>query len=178
MNRAELITLLQIERGLQIATCYITDSITVTREDLENQTLHGRRVFQPGKDYPKPYHYKVPPGLNVVEGDMVVLPVRESELVLGRVHALHSGVPDGLDLSGLRYSLRWIMDVVRTDLHDLAEAEQAAVAKQLQHAEVKQRLADFQKSAGIDLDTINMPMLAAPKGTPDAEELVDAEDAD
>jgi hypothetical protein len=179
MNRSELITLLQIERGMRIATCYITDSITVTREDIEMQALHGKRMFKPGTDYPKPYHYKIPPGLHVEEGDMVALPVRDREIVIGRVHAIHTDIPDGVDLSQNRYNLRYIMDVIRPDLHDMAVAEENAAMTQVRQAEVRRKLTEFQQSAGIDLDTIKLPSLAAPTPeTADASDLIDTETPD
>ena len=157
MNRAELITLLQIERGLKIAACHIVDSITVTREDHARQEMHGRRVFQPDANDPKLHHYKVPPTLNVDEGDLVVLPVKDTELVFGRIHKIHAGIPDGLDLSSMRYNLRWIIGTVDMRLHDTMMAEEHQIGKQLQRAEVNQKLADFQKSAGIDLGLIALP---------------------
>lgn len=160
MNRSELITLLQIERGLRIAACYIADSITVTRGD-DYPAPHGTRIHKPGQDYPKIYHYKIPPGMAVEADDMVALPVRDGELVIGRVASIYTDIPDGVDLSQNRYNLRYIMDVIRPDLHDMAVAEENAAMSQVRQAEVRRKLKDFQQSAGIDLDTIKLPSLAA-----------------
>jgi hypothetical protein len=154
MNRSELITLLQIERGLRIATCRILNGRAV-RED----GTDAYRTFTPDSTYGKPYHYKIPVGLTVIEGDLVVLPVRDGELVLGVVSEITAGIPDGLDLSGKAYPLRYIMDAVHPTFHDIAVAEEKVVEKQLQRAEVDQKLAAFQRTAGIDLATIALPSL-------------------
>ena len=173
MNRSELITLLQIERGLRIASCYICDSTTVTYEDVPRGEY---RTFNPDANYPKLYHYKVPAQMVLGVDDLVVLPVKDRELVIGRVHKIESDIPDGVDLSKNRYNLRYILGVIDPTLHDTAVAEEKAAETQMQKIEVRQKLADYQKVAGIDLDQIRLPSLA--KDTPDESPVVDTEDTD
>jgi len=179
MNRSELITLLQIERGLRIASCYICDSATVTYEDVPRGEYHGARTFNPAANYPKLYHYKVPATMRLGVDDLVVLPVRDGELVIGRVHKIHTDLPDGVDLSKNRYNLRYIMGVIDPHLHDMAVAEERAAETQMQKVEVRQKLAEYQRTAGIDLDAIKLPSLSAPmQENVDAESVVDTEDTD
>ncbi len=178
MNRSELITLLQIERGLRIASCCILASEQTRSDGTPTSTgerLH-HRTFTLNGEYPKLYSYKVPAKMQLGVDDLVVLPVRDGELVIGRVHKIHTDLPDGVDLSKNRYNLRYILGVIDPTLHDMAVAEEKAAETQMQKVEVRQKLVDYQKVAGIDLDQIRLPSLA--KDAPDESPVVDTEDTD
>lgn len=169
MNRAELITLLQVSRGLRIAGCRVLNGHVQTEEGARRRTRSEHRTFTPDSEYGKTYYYKIPAGLHVEQGDVVVLPVRDNELVLGRIVEIHTSVPDDLDLSGLNYNLSYVLDVIRTGMYDIAVAEEHAAMTQIRDAEIHQKLIEFQKTSGLRLDAVELPSLTKPQENVDAE---------
>lgn len=159
MNRNEVITMLQLSRGLKIAECRILSSVDVSYEDIVNNKRNITRTFQPdGEEYYKPYHYKVPPGLNLQVGDLVALPAQNG-LVFGRVRKLHDKNSTHLNLQDSRFLMRWVMAKIDPALHDAMVIEEADIARQLQAAQLQRHLRDLEKDLGYDLSNIQTPNL-------------------
>lgn len=160
MNRIELLTLMQLSKGLRIACVTFLDRVEVTREDLENQSVTRDRGFKPsGKANSKVYHYKVLPGLDLKPGDIAVAQAGDT-LALVKVESLHTSLPPYADPN---MRLRYLLGKADSTAADAMIAEENRILEEIMGHEVKAKLASFTSTLGFDPATIAIPSLEGPK---------------
>lgn len=173
MNRNELTTLLQLSRGVKIVAVRFITSFPLPGEDDDDkddfdymsrvaksgrskvETYNGVRPDSKPRD--RTYHYKTI-GLGVLyEGDTVIVQVRDSAAV-AQVDRVYDYIPPEMDVDR---KLRYVLGKVDMAFGRRLEREEQAILDKLQEAEVKSKLADFEKSSGFSISTIDTPMLTA-----------------
>jgi hypothetical protein len=159
MNRVELLTLMQLAKGLRIATVTFAERETVSHEDIARNTTRDRTYKPTGSVNAKTYHYKVLPGIELKPGDMAVAQARDS-VTLVHVVSLHTTLPPYAD-PNLR--LKYIMARIDQDAAKAMVDEENRLLDQIMGAEVKVKLASFTQTLGFDPATISIPSLEGPK---------------
>lgn len=159
MNRNELLTLMQLAKGMKIASVTFLDREVLSMEDIEMQV--GRaRVRKPAPDVnAKVYHYKVLPGLDLKVGDMAVAQARDA-VALVQVAEMHTSLPPYSDPN---MRLRYIIGRVDLDAAKAIVDEENTILSQIMGAEVKAKLASFTQTLGFDPSSIAIPSLEGPK---------------
>lgn len=161
MNRNELLTLMQLAKGLRIASVTFLDRDVLTHEDVMNQTVTRDRTYKPApvNVNAKVYHYKVLPGITLKVGDLAVAQARDS-VALVSVTEIHTSLPPYSDPN---MRLRYIIGKVDRDAAEAIVAEENTILQQIMGQEVKAKLATFTQTLGFDPATIAIPSLEGPK---------------
>jgi hypothetical protein len=160
MNRIELLTLMQLAKGMRIASVTFLDREVLTYDDVMSQTVTRDRTYKPKPDVnAKTYHYKVLPGIALKVGDLAVAQARDT-VALVAVTEIHTSLPPYADPN---MRLRYIIGKVDRDAAEAIVAEENAILAQIMGAEVKSKLATFSASLGFDPASIAIPSLEGPK---------------
>lgn len=129
MTNHNLITLLQAQRGM--VTCKVH--------------------FNSDRSYT----YKVPPKMTLVKDDLVAVPANGG-LKVGIVAEVDDFADVDLD-SGIVYL--WVVDRIDRTTYDALLKEEKEVSKRLHQAEAMEKLNRVAAAAGINLESIETPML-------------------
>lgn len=159
MNRSEVLSLLQISRGVKIAqVVFHAQSYHEDEEDTAGRARSRKLTQAQETNRAGPlYAYKIPPGLTLFVGDRVLVHVHEREMAVATVRAIHDGLPPGLDLD--KITLKWIIDKIDFGwIEAMVDEEENALA-QIQRAELNARLRALKNELGFDPALISMPRL-------------------
>lgn len=159
MNRIELLTLMQLAKGMRIASVTFLDRDVLHPEDIQEKIAGRARDYKPALDVnAKIYHYKVLPGITLKVGDLAVAQARDA-VALVRVTEIHTSLPPYADPN---MRLRYIIGRVDQDAAKTIVDEENAILAQIMGAEVKAKLATFTQTLGFDPATIAIPSLEGP----------------
>lgn len=149
MNRSELITYIQMQRGMKMASVVYLDG---RQENIAGKRVQGEEPSQ------REYFYKVRPGAEISVGDVWAAQTRDT-FALVRVTKVWSTPPSGVDL-GAKY---WKYLVSRVDVEG-AQAlveEEAAVFEQIARIEMQTKMDEISKALGFDVAKVEIPSLPA-----------------
>jgi len=150
MNRNELITYIQMDRGMKMASVVYLDG--------RQAAIGGDKA--PGERYDsREYLYKVRPGAEIAVGDIWAAQVRDT-FALVQVVKVHTAPPVGIDLG----AKHWKFLVTRVDV-EAAEnlvAEEASVFEQIARIEMQSRMSEITQALGFDVSKVSIPSLAKP----------------
>jgi hypothetical protein len=151
MNRNELITYIQMDRGMKMASVKFLDARQefIAGEIVEGQEYGGRE-----------YLYKVRPGAEVSEGDLWAVQARNS-YALVVVTKVHITPPAGVDLGAHRW--KYLISRVETEAAENILAEEAAVFDQIARIEIKSKMQEITQALGFDVSQVEIPSLSKPK---------------
>jgi len=152
MHRNEIITALQISRGMTIAYVQFYSSETTVEQLRQNVTR--RQGPTPGG---KHYAYKVPPNMTLAEGDIVVAQTYD-HLSLGVVKNVTQNMPRDYDFTK---ALRYVVTKVDTTDAERLEREERSIADQFARAEIKSKLQEYERATGFSLASLSTPTLDA-----------------
>lgn len=147
MNRNELITYLQMEKGLKMASVVYLDA---RQESIAGYLNAGEQPS--GKEY----LYKVRPGAEVAEGDLWAVQARNS-YALVVVTKVHTAPPAGVDLGAHRW--KYLVSRVETEAADDIMAEEAAVFEQIARIEIQSKMKEITQALGFDVSQVKIPSL-------------------
>jgi hypothetical protein len=147
MNRNELITYLQMQRGMKMASVVYLDG--------RQERIAGERVCgeEPAR---REYFYKVPPGAEVAVDDIWAAQANDT-FALVKVVKVWSAPPQGIDLG----SKRWKYLVSRVDI-GLAQQvlnDEEAVFEQIARIEMQTKMQEISKALGFDVSKVEIPSL-------------------
>jgi hypothetical protein len=149
MNRNELITYIQMQRGMKMASVIYLDG---RQENIAGERIKGEEPSQ------REYFYKVRPGAEIAVGDIWAAQARDT-FALVKVTKVWLTPPSGVDL-GAKY---WKYLVSRVDV-DGAQAlidEEAAVFEQLARIEMQTKMQEISQALGFDVSKVEIPSLPA-----------------
>jgi hypothetical protein len=148
MNRNELITYIQMQRGMKMASVVYLDGrqefIAGTRQ--ANEAPSGKEYF-----------YKVRPGADVAVGDLWAAQARDT-FALVRVVKVWNAPPAGVDLGSQQW--KYLVTKINTDASDALLAEEAHVFEQIARIEMQTKMAEISKALGFDVSQVEIPSLA------------------
>lgn len=147
MNRNELITYLQMQRGMKM--------VSVVYLDGRQESLAGERVRgeEPAR---REYFYKVPPGAEVTVDDIWAAQARDT-FALVRIVKVWSIPPAGVDLGLTRW--KYLVSRVDTGLAQRVVEEEEAVFEQIARIEMQTRMQEISKALGFDVSKVEIPSL-------------------
>ncbi len=149
MNRNELITYLQMQRGMKMASVVYLDG---RQEHIAGEIIEGAQYK--GREY----FYKVPPRAQIAAGDLWAAQARDT-FALVKVVKVWSTPPVGVDLG----AKHWKYLVSKVDVEGAAAlaAEEAHVFEQIARIEMETKMAEISKALGFDVTKVDIPSLAA-----------------
>ena len=147
MNRNELITYIQMQRGMKMASVVYLD---VRQERIAGETVEGAAYA--GREY----FYKVRPGADIDVNDLWVAQARDT-FALVRVVKVWTTPPAGVDLGSKQW--KYLVTKVDVDAAATLTAEEAHVFEQLARIEMQTKMAEISKVLGFDVSQVEIPSL-------------------
>lgn len=145
MNRNELITYLQMQRGMKMAS--------VVYLDARQERIAGEQPL-PQREY----FYKVRPGLEIAVGDIWAAQARDT-FALVRVVKVWTAPPAGVDLGAKHW--KYLISRVDVEAAEALVAEEAHVFEQIARIEMQTKMAEISKALGFDVTQVEIPSLTA-----------------
>ena len=149
MNRNELITYLQMQRGLKMVSVVYLDG---RQENIAGERVRGE---EPAR---REYFYKVPPGAEVAVDDIWAAQTRDT-FALVKVIKVWTAPPQGIDLGSTRW--KYLVSRVDTGLSRRVVEEEEAVFEQIAHIEMQTKMQEISKALGFDVSKVEIPSLQA-----------------
>jgi hypothetical protein len=149
MNRNELITYLQMQRGMKMVSVVYLDG---RQENIAGLRAAGEVPSQ------REYFYKVPPGAEVAVDDIWSAQVRDT-FALVKIVKVWAAPPTGIDLGSKRW--KYLVSRVDTRLAQRVLDEEEAVFEQIARIEMQTKMQEISKALGFDVSMVEIPSLPA-----------------